>query len=298
MTSSSRFSVVTLTVVLAGSVLLSGQQQPLPSEPVRGFGASITGSFEGWFRNQDGSISFLVGYLNRNRAQEVDVPVGPNNRLEPGGPDLGQPTHFLPGRRVGMFLVTVPKDFTAKQSITWTITANGVTNSIPLRTNVDYNVSPFTISHSKTLGNTPPVLRFEEQGPTTQGPIAMVSRPVLTRTTSVATPLPLTVWAEDDARYSSGSNAPMRNPPPPVELSWSKYRGPGKVTFDKAKPEMEKLAGGNINEPFRGRGVTAAKFSEPGEYVLHLVANDFSGDGGGGEICCWTTGLVKVTVTP
>lgn len=298
MTSSSRLSVVTLTVVLAGSVLLYGQQQPLPSEPVRGFGASITGSFEGWFRNQDGSISFLVGYLNRNRAQEVDVPVGPNNRLEPGGPDLGQPTHFLPGRRVGMFLVTVPKDFTAKQSITWTITANGVSNSIPLRTNVDYNVSPFTISHSKTLGNTPPVVRLEEKGPTIQGPIAMVSRPVLTRTTSVSTPLTLTVWAEDDARYSSGSNAPMKNPPPPVELSWSKYRGPGKVTFDKAKPDVEKLAGGNINEPFRGRGATAAKFSEPGEYVLHVVANDYSGDGGGGEICCWTTGIVKVTVTP
>jgi hypothetical protein len=279
-------------------VLLSGQQQPLPSEPVRGFGASITGSFEGWFRNQDGSISFLVGYLNRNRAQEVEVPVGPNNRLEPGGPDLGQPTHFLPGRRVGMFIVTVAKDFTAKQSITWTITVNGVSNSIPLRTNVDYNVSPFTISHSKTLGNTPPLLRFEETGPTIRGPIAMVTRPVLTRTTSVSTPLPLTVWAEDDARYSSGSNAPMRNPPPPVELSWSKYRGPGRVTFDKAKPEMEKLAGGNINEPFRGKGVTAAKFSEPGEYVLHLIANDYSGDGGGGEICCWTTGMVKVTVTP
>jgi hypothetical protein len=298
MTSSSRLWVATLTAALAGSVLLSGQQQPLPSEPVRGFGASITGSFEGWFRNQDGSISFLVGYLNRNRAQEVEVPVGPNNRLEPGGPDLGQPTHFLPGRRVGMFIVTVAKDFTAKQSIIWTITVNGVSNSIPLRTNVDYNVSPFTISHSKTLGNTPPLLRFEETGPTIRGPIAMVTRPVLTRTTSVSTPLPLTVWAEDDARYSSGSNAPMRNPPPPVELSWSKYRGPGRVTFDKAKPEMEKLAGGNINEPFRGKGVTAAKFSEPGEYVLHLIANDYSGDGGGGEICCWTTGMVKVTVTP
>jgi hypothetical protein len=298
MRSNFRLSTITVAAALAGGVLLSGQQQPLPSEPVRGFGASITGSFEGWFRNKDESISFLVGYLNRNRSQEMDVPIGPNNRLEPGGPDLGQPTHFLPGRRVGMFIVTVPKDFTAKQSIIWTLTVNGVTNTIPLRTHVDYNVSPFTISHSTTLGNTPPVLRFEEKGPTVQGPIAMVTRPVLTLSTSVSTPLTLNVWADDDARYSSGSNAPMRNPPPPVELSWSKYRGPGKVTFDKAKPEMEKLAGGNVGEAFRGRGVTTAKFSEPGEYVLHVVANDYSGDGGGGEICCWTTGMVKVRVTP
>ena len=70
------------------------------------------------------------------------------------------------------------------------------------------------------------------------------------------------------------------------------------MTFDKAKPELEKLAGGKVNEPFRGRGQTTAKFSEPGEYVLHVVANDYSGDGGGGEVCCWTSAMVKVTVTP
>jgi hypothetical protein len=70
------------------------------------------------------------------------------------------------------------------------------------------------------------------------------------------------------------------------------------VTVEKAKPEMEKLAGGNVGEPFRGHAKTTAKFSEPGEYVIHMVANDYSGDGGGGEICCWTTAKIKVTVTP
>jgi hypothetical protein len=289
---------------LAGGALVAGQQQPLPSEPPRQFGAGITPSFEGWFKNDDETFSLLVGYLNRNRAQEVDVPIGPNNRIEPGGrndpagPDLGQPTHFLPGRQVGMFIVMVPKDFTPQQRMTWTITVNGQTNSIPFRLNIDYNVSPFEISHSKTLGNTPPVVRFVEKGPTIRGPIAMVSKPVQTLTASVSKPLPLAVWAEDDAKYSSGTNAPMRNPPPPVSLSWSKYRGPGKVTFDKAKPELEKFAGGNVGEPFSGKGATTATFSEPGEYLLHVVANDYSGDGGGGEICCWTTALVKVTVTP
>ena len=84
------------------------------------------------------------------------MPIGPNNRIEPGGPDLGQPTHFLPGRQVGMFIVTVPKEFTPQQRLTWTITVNGVTNSIPLRCTRDYNVSPFKISHNATLGNTPP----------------------------------------------------------------------------------------------------------------------------------------------
>jgi hypothetical protein len=287
-------------LALAVGVIVSGQQITLPSEPPRGFGASITGAFEGWFQNPDGSLAFLVGYLNRNRARAVDVPIGPNNRIEPGGPDMGQPTHFLPGRHVGMFTVTVPKEFTQQQRLTWTIVVNGVSNSIPLRLHTDYNVSPFKIQHDVSgQGNTPPVLRLEEAGPTLQGPLAMVSRPALSRTTSVSTPLSLACWTEDDAKYSSGSNAPLGDPlPPPVEVTWSKYRGPGPVAFGKAKLELETLAGGKVDEPFRGRGATTATFSEPGEYLLHVVANDYSGDGGGGEVCCWTTALVKVTVTP
>ena len=70
------------------------------------------------------------------------------------------------------------------------------------------------------------------------------------------------------------------------------------MTFDKRSPQCEKIAGGGVNEPFRGRATVTAKFSEPGEYVLHLTANDYSGAGGGGEVCCWTTAMVKVTVTP
>jgi hypothetical protein len=32
--------------------------------------------------------------------------------------------------------------------------------------------------------------------------------------------------------------------------------------------------------------------------VLHVTGNDYSGDGGGGFGCCWTTSLVKVAVKP
>ena len=54
----------------------------------------MTGAFEGWFPNQDGTFSLLVGYYNRNLREAVDIPIGPNNTIEPGGPDQGQPTHF------------------------------------------------------------------------------------------------------------------------------------------------------------------------------------------------------------
>jgi hypothetical protein len=276
---------------LAGGLLVSAQQR-LPSEPARQFGTSITGAFEGWFANPDGSRFFLVGYLNRNFAQAMDVPIGANNRIEPGGPDMGQPTHFLPGRQWGMFLVPVPKDFTAKDKLTWTLVANGQPTSIPFRLHPDYVVSPFRNVAAK---NTPPVLRFEQRASSFQGPTANVAN-AIPRTIASGTLLPLTVWATDDATYSSGSNAPMRNPPPAVTLVWSKYRGPGQVTFDKTNPPFDKDTAGE-DAAFSGKATTTARFSEPGEYMLHVTANDYSGNGGGGEVCCWTTAIVKVSVT-
>src|SRR5258708_38977741 len=78
-----------LAVLAASGVLACGQG--LPFEPVHEAGASVTGAFEGWFKNPDGTFSLLLGYYNRNSRQAVDVPIGPNNRIEPGGPGRGQP---------------------------------------------------------------------------------------------------------------------------------------------------------------------------------------------------------------
>jgi len=273
--------------VVAGGVLATGQQLP---EPRKQFGAGVTGAFEGWFVNKDGSRSFLVGYYNRNSQQTLDVPVGPDNRIEPGGPDMGQPTHFLAGRQYGMFVVPVPKTFGPDDRLTWTIVANGQTASIPLRLHPDYVIDPFT---EIAVGNTPPAVRFEEKGPATQGPVAQISA-APARTSSTSSPMMLTLWATDDMKYTSGTSAPLTTARPPVVVRWSKYRGPGTVTFDKARPSVEKLAEGGA--PFNGKATTTATFSEPGEYVLHVIANDYSGDGGGGFVCCWTTAVMKVSV--
>ncbi len=140
--------------------------QTLP-EPRRQFGASVTGAFEGWYEDGSGARGFLVGYYNRNTQEELDIPIGPNNRIEPGGPDLGQPTHFLPTRRFGMFAIPVPKGFTPDDKLTWTIVANGKSTSIPLRLNPDYLISPFS---EIAVNNTPPTLKFEENGTPLQGP--------------------------------------------------------------------------------------------------------------------------------
>src|ERR687886_552320 len=94
--------VVPLLIAVAGWRV--GAQGPLPFEPIKDRGQSVTGAFEGWYRNADGTYSLLVGYMNRNRVETVDIPVGPNNRIEPGGPEMGQPTHFLPRRNWGVFV--------------------------------------------------------------------------------------------------------------------------------------------------------------------------------------------------
>ncbi|HAT18099.1 MAG TPA: hypothetical protein DCS76_09915, partial [Gemmatimonadetes bacterium] len=59
---------------------------------------NIAPVYEGFETNDDGSFNLLFGYYNRNWEEEINVPVGPDNRLEPGGPDQGQPAHFFPRR--------------------------------------------------------------------------------------------------------------------------------------------------------------------------------------------------------
>jgi hypothetical protein len=279
---------VRLTILLAAGTFLCGQTLPL--EPPHEAGTSITGAFEGWFKNPDGTFSLLLGYYNRNRNEEVDVPIGPNNHIDPGGPDRGQPTHFLSGRGWGLFTITVPADF-GDNKITWTIVANGQPTTIPASLHRDYEIEPF---REAAVGNTPPVLSFDEKGPSVQGPQGLATQ----RTAKVGNPLALTVWVSDDAKYTTSSGQKPRDINTPVTLKWTKYRGPGNVTFAKDRPEIEKVDRKDSTAPFNGKSTTTATFSEPGEYVLHVVANDFSGEGGGGFQCCWSNGQVKVTVQP
>lgn len=259
--------------------------QALPMEPLHDSGQSVTGAFEGWFQNQDGTFSLLLGYYNRNHSQELDIPIGPNNRIEPGGPDQGQPTHFLTSRGWGVFAVTVPKDFGTKK-LTWTLTANGKTTTIPMSLDALWEIQPF----KEASGNTPPALRFSE-GPSVQGPRPLIA----TRTVASANPLQLSVSVADDAKLIPGMPRPKS---PPVVLTWSKFRGPGAVTFSSKQPQIDTSQGKDAAAAFSGTASTTATFGEPGEYVLLLQANDWTGKGGAGFQCCWTNAQVKVTVTP
>ncbi len=267
-----------LAVAVSAILWLSpqAQSQQLPMEPLHDSGQSVTGAFEGWFCNPDGTFSVLFGYFNRNLREEMDIPIGSDNRIEPGGPDRGQPSHFLPRRQWGVFTVTVPKDF-GTQKLTWTLVAHGRKTVIPASLDPLWAISPFS---EVGVGNTPPVISFEENGTSVQGP-----RPMrVALTTTLPNPLQLNVWASDDAKTLPGAKPPKT---PPVVLTWSKFRGPGLVIFANSKPPVA-----------AGKATTTATFSETGEYVLLVVANDWSGEGGRGFLCCWTTAHVAVSVKP
>ena len=91
------------------ALALSGQQVPLPAqpplplEPLGQRNEAVFAAFEGFGPHKNGENVILVGYFNRNKDMPIEIPIGPNNRIEPGGPDFGQPTVFEPGRHYGVF---------------------------------------------------------------------------------------------------------------------------------------------------------------------------------------------------
>ena len=276
-----------LISVLAVTGFASAQN--LQFEPRHDAGQSITGVFEGWYRNPDGTFSMLFGYYNRNLKEAVDLAIGVNNRIEPGGPDRGQPTHFMAGRMWGNFTITVPKDFGDKK-LTWTIVANGKQTIIPASLKKDWEVSPFI----DATHNTPPFISFENFERASPARIAQGPRSVVTATeATVGVPLSLDAWVADDNVVSPGA----RTPKSPVTVHWTLYRGPAPVEFVIARPDVQKIAR-KMPEgtTFAGKANTSVTFSEPGDYVLQIMANDATGEGGGGFQCCWTTTHLSVSV--
>jgi hypothetical protein len=149
-----------------------------------------------------------------------------------------------------------------------------------------WELAPF----KDATNNTPPYLGFSQAGPFVQGPRGQGT----TLTAAVQTPMPLNLWVADDANVIPGATKPRT---PAVVLSWSKYRGPGTVNFANDKPAIETA---DVKAPgvvaFSGKASTTASFGEPGDYILRVVANDWSGEGGRGFQCCWSNAQVKVSV--
>jgi hypothetical protein len=293
------FASLAFALLITRCGIAAGQE--LPMGPTHNMGASVTGAFEGWFPNPDGSFSMLVGYFNRNLKQAVDIPIGPNNHIDPGGPDQGQPTHLLSGRGWGMFTIKVPKDFGSKKLI-WSLTVNGATTSVPINLLPLYRIAPFI----DAADDTPAYVGFSEDGPFVNGPIGQSESIAAT----VGTPVPLTIWVADDNKAPA-----LPTTPPaggfvipdfatffgPVSTHWTLFRGPGEVRIDAPIAKTQKLTelkSAPAGTVFYGKVTNSATFSEPGQYILNIQAFDSTGMGGGGFQCCWTNAEVNVTVKP
>jgi hypothetical protein len=236
-------------------------------------GQNIVPAFEGWEENPDGTFNMVFGYLNRNYDEEIDVPIGPDNNLEPGGPDQGQPTHFLPRRNRYLFRVKVPRDF-GKNELIWTITSHGKTERAYATLRPEYVMDNHIIMTNNGVRNIdsdqnkPPVVRLE--GDTH-------------RTVKAGDPLTLTAVVSDDGVPKPRRATERRRRTLGLRAAWFVYRGAGKVTFDpeqfKVYPDLRS------NSPFTpgwtpppwpedGKISVKATFSAPGIFVLRLMAHD------------------------
>jgi len=267
--------VLLLSAGLSVPAVLTSQQ---PLAPISPSGGTVTPAFEGWYRNADGTYSLSFGYLNRNSAESVDVPVGEKNFVSPGPQNQGQPSHFETRRHWGVFAVTVPADFGTKK-VTWTLTFRGQTYAIPGSLRAEWEID--AIQGEASADNTPPAVSFEAGGSAARGPLGVTAGPL---TIGVGRPLVIHAIVKDDARAE-----PVAKSAAPVTLAWFKHQGPGEISFAPAAARLE---------PTGGSSTTSVTFSQPGEYLLRVRANDSAPASAGHAQCCWTNAFVRVTVTP
>src|SRR2546423_9373195 len=110
--------LVGLVFVIAGAIagLAQAPQSPTELAQVRfNSGQNVVPYFEGWIRNPDGTFDLVFGYFNRNYKEELTIPAGADNNVEPGGPNQSQPTYFMPRRQRWIYRLPVPADFGNKE---------------------------------------------------------------------------------------------------------------------------------------------------------------------------------------
>jgi hypothetical protein len=287
--------------VLIGSPQLEAQRGR-PLTPLPPSGQRVVPFFDGWYANPDGTTTFSFGYSNLNQEELMEIPLGPDNFIEPKEFDGRQPTSFPPivpdategrggrgggdrrDRERGVFTVTVPAGF--KGDVVWTLRNRGQSFSVPGRA----KTGAYQLRWPMAMGSIPPLLRFKAEGPAGRGPAGIQADPAKT---SVNAPLSLTIWTTDDSvREQDPIQIKPREAAPKaaINVTWFKHAGPGPIVFSAPKTPLPELS---------GTATTTAAFKQPGEYVIRVRADNFGRvDTSAGNQCCWTNGYVKVSVAP
>jgi hypothetical protein len=291
-------AAVALTLILA---CVPGQGARAQVEIDNNFkfnsGQGLQPAFEGWSHNDDGSFSMHFGYLNRNWVQELSIPAGPNNNVEPGGPDRNQPTFFYTRVQRNLFTVVVPKDW-GKRELVWTVVANGKTEKAFGWLQPEWEIDPAGgaaaggQTNPELKGNKPPTFAIEVPATVAVGqtvPLQAavtddgIPKPSAPKPPAVGQETPPGLVASNDApvnvpqlapgRAAAAGGGGVRGP----FVTWLVYRGPANATFESR------------NIPVKdGKAPSAVVFNMPGEYVLLGRASDR---------ILFTDRLIKVTVT-
>ena len=273
-----------------------GAQAQRPLAPLPADGLRVAPFFDGWYQNPDGSITFSFGFSNLNRDETIEIPLGPDNVVTPKEYDGNQPTSFPPDapdptatpanaarreRERGVFTVTVPPGF--QGDVVWTLRVRGQTFSVPGRS----RSAAYGLRWPMAMGSVPPLVRFKPDGPAGRGPVGVQSDPVQAR---VGVPLPLTVSVVDDSVREKDPVPIAVKAKSLVNVTWFKHSGPGAVAFNPSRVPLQVL---------QGTATASATFSQPGEYVVRVRADNFGRlDTSPGNQCCWTNGFARVTVSP
>lgn len=231
-------------------------------------GQNVVPAFEGWVANPDGTYGLIFGSFNRNWEEDMYVPIGPDNHIEPGNQDQGQPTFFYPRRGKNLFEITVPKDF-GKKEVIWTLVSRGKTEKaygalVPQEVLTRKMVlAGGSLNDQAAAGNDD---QGDERDP--NKPPSVTINPVQPVTLPGTASLSATVTDDGlpkpGARGGGGGRGPRG-----LRVDWTIYRGPQRVTFEPATTPVPDASGGKVS--------TTATFKVPGTYVLRAKATDGGG---------------------
>lgn len=266
---------------------------------LREHGQPVIPIFEGWFPGREGGHDLCFGYFNMNLEEARDLPVGPENHVNPARFDGMQPTHFDPvppppqryRRTFCAFTVHVdnPND-----TVTWTLHWGERDYSVPSNT---FDVYQINEPNQDSRGSVAPIIRFEPSGPEGQGRHGDLWGPPLS--TRVGQPVQLTVTARHAMEGGRTSAVSVEDgdggaSDAPWYARWALHSGPGAVTFSSRRAEP----GGWVEIQDGAQGSDTASFDTPGRYVLRLQVIDEPGEGGSFQFqCCWTNAYVEVNVS-
>lgn len=259
--------------------------------------------FNGWIKNKDGSVTMIFGFVNRNREEIVDIPLGPNNRLAPAQVDGVQPTHFPVYSRGGfvglqergVFAVTVPAEM-ADTEVVWTLNHAGHSYSVPGRaTSAAYEMG----RDPAAMGSLMPAIRFDKNSNVESTDREGIYAPPVNA--KVGTPVTLTAYAQDRGERRGYD---VETQFFPVGTEWVLHQGPVGATPEFENPKVTGRDRGEASQQsMSGSGdwtetSTKVTFSEPGDYVIRLRVDNFSApDSQFDNQCCWSNAYVPVKVS-